>query len=256
MTKSALFLSPHLDDVAFSCGGTTIRLISEEWDVALCTIFTASHPNPRGFALACQLDKGLPANVDYMALRRQEDSNFASAANIKICEHLSYPEAPHRGYNSAADLFAGIHEDDQIWQPLAVEIALQAKHFEWIFAPQGLGNHVDHLQTILAVKAAGLSDRTLWYLDTPYAIRNPEARPAVVLPTHLEAEQFAIDLQLKVKACTVYKTQVPFQFGSIPLLEKKLERFHRSRSGYSEIFLRSTSANTSPLQSRTMTRGI
>ena len=44
------------------------------WRVVLLTVFTRSVPNPAGFALRCQTDKGLPATADYMALRRAEDA--------------------------------------------------------------------------------------------------------------------------------------------------------------------------------------
>ena len=107
MSHSALFLSPHLDDVAFSCGGTLTRLIAEGWQVRLCTVFTASVPDPQGFALACQMDKGLAADVDYMALRRAEDDEFARLAGVLDSIHLTYREAPHRGYSDAPDLFRG-----------------------------------------------------------------------------------------------------------------------------------------------------
>jgi LmbE family N-acetylglucosaminyl deacetylase len=79
---TALFISPHLDDVAFSCGGTLIRLTQNGWHTVLCTIFTCSMPNPQGFALACQTDKGLAPDVDYMALRRAEDERFATIAGV------------------------------------------------------------------------------------------------------------------------------------------------------------------------------
>ncbi|MGI9175047.1 MAG: PIG-L deacetylase family protein, partial [Rhodothermales bacterium] len=97
----ALFLSPHLDDVAFSCGGTLARLAQEGWMTHLATVFTRSIPNPMGFPLACQLDKGLGADVDYMALRRDEDERFAREAGAADVHHFDLPEAPHRGYMSA-----------------------------------------------------------------------------------------------------------------------------------------------------------
>ena len=75
----ALALSPHLDDAAFSCGGTLARLAAAGWRVTLCTAFTRSVPDPTGFALACQLDKGLGPEVDYMALRRAEDDAACAA---------------------------------------------------------------------------------------------------------------------------------------------------------------------------------
>ena len=67
-------VSPHLDDAAFSVGGTLAALAAAGHQVTVLTCFTASVPHPAGFALACQLDKGLPADVDYLALRRAEDA--------------------------------------------------------------------------------------------------------------------------------------------------------------------------------------
>ena len=89
---TALFLSPHLDDVAFSCGGTLLRLTDDpRWRVVLCTIFTASVPDPQGFALRCQTDKGIPAETDYMALRRAEDAAYATFANVHDTQHWALP---------------------------------------------------------------------------------------------------------------------------------------------------------------------
>ena len=82
----ALFLSPHLDDAVFSAGGLIHALTRGGWEVTVATVFTRSVPDPKGFALACQLDKGLPADLDYMAVRRGEDrlacARLGAAASI------------------------------------------------------------------------------------------------------------------------------------------------------------------------------
>lgn len=110
---AALALSPHLDDAAFSCGGTLHRLAQAGWDVTMATLFTGSVRDPQGFALACQTDKGLGPQVDYMALRRDEDAAAARSLGI-VARHLPFREAPHRGYGSAPELFAGTRPDDAI----------------------------------------------------------------------------------------------------------------------------------------------
>ena len=237
MSHSALFLSPHLDDVAFSCGGTLTRLIAEGWQVRLRTVFTASVPDPQGFALACQLDKGLAADVDYMALRRAEDDEFARLAGVLDSIHLTYREAPHRGYSDAPDLFRGVHESDDVWRELVPKFRDLAKECETIFAPQGLGNHVDHLQVIRAVTEAGLADRTVWYRDTPYAIRREAAVPSPLLPGGLRESLIAIDIQRKIACCQAYRTQVPFQFGGDLEMGMKLTSFHANQNGSAEVFL-------------------
>ena len=236
---TALFLSPHLDDVAFSCGGTLLRLTDDpRWRVVLCTIFTASVPGPQGFALRCQTDKGIPPETDYMALRRAEDAAFADFAKVDDSQHWNYREAPHRGYDAPADLFAGVHDEDAIWKPLSddltqLDAALQPA---LVFAPQGLGNHVDHLQTIRATLAVWPVERVTWYRDTPYAIREPEARPAGLL--RLEEDLFPCRVPLppavlerKIAGCSLYASQIGFQFGGAVALREKLTAFHGHEAG-------------------------
>lgn len=247
---TALFLSPHLDDVAFSCGGTLLRLTDDpDWRVVLCTIFTASVPDPQGFALRCQTDKGIPPEADYMALRREEDAAFAAFANVHDARHWDYREAPHRGYESPADLFAGVRPEDTLWQSLGdgfgtLSDAIQP---DIVFAPQGLGNHVDHLQTIRATLAAWPVERVVWYRDTPYAIREPGARPAGLL--RLKDDPFprrtglsSAVLERKIAGCTLYASQIGFQFGGIIPLREKLTAFHEREAAetaaiYAESFL-------------------
>ncbi len=231
---TALFISPHLDDVAFSCAGTLMRLAQEGWETCLLTVFTATVPHPQGFALRCQTDKGLAPEEDYMALRRGEDAEFARIVGVGHNTHWPFPEAPHRGYESPADLFAGVHAGDEIWRVIAEELrALAAATApQIVFAPQGLGRHADHLQVIRAVDEAGLGPRTAWYRDTPYAIREPDARPAAELPARLQECVVGIDgvLERKIAGCCAYASQVGFQFGGVAEVGPKLTTFHQAEA--------------------------
>lgn len=215
----ALFVSPHLDDVAFSCSGLLARLGGLGWRVAVATVFTRSVPDPAGFALACQLDKGLAPGVDYMALRRAEDAEFGRALGVVPLEWLDLPEAPHRGYGSPPELFAGVRPDDAIAAEVGRRLgALLARlRPDWVFAPQGIGNHADHLQVIRAI--AALPDggaRVAWYRDLPYAAKFPAASAAPDLPGDMVEVAIPLgpdDLAAKVAASACYATQAPFQFG-------------------------------------------
>ncbi len=250
--KTALFISPHLDDVVFSCGGTLARLAADNWRTILCTVFTKSVPRPQGFALACQLDKGLPPEIDYMKLRRAEDCQAARILNAGEVLHLNFAEAPHRGYESAAELFAEIKSGDDVWHGIAEYLALlnDIHQPDLIFAPQGLGNHVDHRQTIRAALEFSAAEKICWYRDTPYSIRQPNASPAD-LPGNNRLEMpldIASFLERKIAACAAYASQINFQFGGADQLKTGLEKFHRSEAervngGFSaaEVFLASFS---------------
>ena len=250
----ALFVSPHLDDAVFSAGGTLALLArAPGWEVAVWTVFTASVPDPRGFALRCQTDKGIPAERDYMALRRAEDHVAAVTlgADPNVWPHGPFAEAPHRGYDSPADLFAGERPGDNVWQDVAGELRRTRIRLrpDFVFAPQGLGNHVDHLQVIRAVLASGdLATRTLWWRDTPYVLREPDAQPSARLPNGLAERVVVLPADVfkrKAKAACAYTSQLAFQFGDRRATLQKLLDFHRRESvagglgedGFAERFL-------------------
>lgn len=244
---TALFVSPHLDDVAFSCGGALVRLGAEGWRAVLATVFTEVVPDPTGFALECQLDKGLPPEADYMAMRREEDRLFARRAGVAELLWLDHPEAPHRGYGSAPAIFGDVLAGDAVWKALVRDFRrLLDRHSpDLVFAPQALGGHVDHLHVVRALLETAPGDRVLWYRDTPYAIRSPDARPSPLLPTGLE--EFGVDvapyLDKKLDAVAAYGTQLGFQFGGEGAMRGALARFAKEeaarlgRGGAAEAFL-------------------
>ncbi|NEM08453.1 PIG-L family deacetylase [Geodermatophilus normandii] len=201
-------VSPHLDDAAFSVGGTLAALADAGHEVTVVTCFTRSVPDPAGFALTCQLDKGLPADVDYMALRRDEDAAAMAVLGAGSL-HLDLPEAPHRGYTSAPDLFAGVHDGDDVWRSVCAALA-DVPGDLWL-APQALGSHVDHLQVLRAM--ATLDRQVLWWRDSPYVLREPDAVPGPDLPGGLTPLELPQDLARRADACACYATQLGFQFG-------------------------------------------
>ncbi len=259
MTRCLLAVSPHLDDAVFSAGGILARCARRGWRVVVVTCFTGNVARPDGFALACQLDKGLAADVDYMALRRAED-RAACAAIGATPLHLPFLEAPHRGYGDAAALFAGRRADDATIEPLLTAalrqlIAEQAPAL--VLGPTGLGGHVDHLvvraalDALLALRTGAVPDvgiapaagdvavedtargkRPRYWLwqDWPYADRLPTVPKGSARQTEVRLE--AIDRQALTAGCSAYSSQLGFQFGSAEHLVSRLA----TRSG--ERFLR------------------
>ncbi len=228
---TALFLSPHLDDVVFSCGGVAATLADRGWRTVLATAFTRSVVPATGFALACQLDKGLPPEADYMALRRAEDRTAAAILGISHVVWLDLLEAPHRGYATAQSLFGLVLPADPVAEPLAAAFAALAA--EWtpdlVLAPQGLGNHVDHQQVIRAALGCFPADRLGFYRDTPYAIRQADSQPLAALPAGpVVCWPIGPVLERKIAAAQAYATQIGFQFGGPGPLAAALTGFARA----------------------------
>ena len=226
-------VSPHLDDAVFSAGGTLALLADAGYEVEVVTCFTGSvaRADASEFALSTQLDKGLNADVDYMALRRDEDDAALVALSPSITGvHLPLLEAPHRGYTGAADLFAGRHADDTVATPLAAALAGHLDTADVVLAPQAIGDHVDHRVVTLVVSAMVDPERMAWWRDTPYVRRDPDA----VAGPEVEGREVAVDvsgvLDRKGRAARCYGTQVGFQFGSADAVDDALATLARSES--------------------------
>ena len=213
----ALALSPHLDDAAFSAGATLARLAGRGWRVVVATVFTGNVARPEGFALACQLDKGLPPEADYMAIRRAEDEAACAALGAEAV-HLPHLEAPHRGYEDALALFAGVRAGDEAGAAVAGSVAEALDRYRpaLLLLPRAVGGHVDHVVVRRAVQRVERAlPRTLFWTDWPYASREAPRDPFAVQ----DAGRRVLDvptascLPAKLAACAAYATQLGFQFG-------------------------------------------
>ena len=213
-----LAVSPHLDDAVFSAGGALARLAAAGAQVTVATVFTAGVPAPAGFALACQLDKGLGPEVDYMALRRGED-RAACAALGATARHLPFAEAPHRGYASAAELFGAARGDDDAAARIAPALCDLVAELEpdLVLAPQAVGAHVDHVAVVQALEAAAPSAPVLWWRDHPYALRpGAPAEPFGARFAAAGAAEVRLDADARARrtrAALAYASQLGFQFG-------------------------------------------
>ena len=223
-----LAVSPHLDDAAFSAGGTLALRARDGWKVTIATCFTGNVARSGGFALACQLDKGLAPDIDYMALRRAEDEAACAALGARA-RYLPFLEAPHRGYESAPALFAGRRADDDMVGRLAPALAALIGEVapDLILGPLCLGDHVDHHVVRDALACVGAGPLILWE-DWPYADRPEVTRPAdaaLIVPLDDWARE------RRTAACAAYASQLGFQFGSVEAMAARVaaidaERFH------------------------------
>ena len=217
---TVLALSPHLDDAAFSAGGALATWAAAGHEVVVATVFTRSVPRPTGFALRCQTDKGLGPEVDYLALRRDEDAAACARLGARPV-WLDLPEAPHRGYDSPAALFGDVRADDRdTWRAVLdrARAVVEARAPDLVVSCQGRGGHVDHRVVVRA--AAALADAAgvpaAWWRDAPYALRRPDGPAAPELPGGLAERPVALGggaLRAKLDACAAYASQLPYQFA-------------------------------------------
>jgi LmbE family N-acetylglucosaminyl deacetylase len=221
--KRAVAVSPHLDDAVFSAGGVLAGLAAGGYDVSLVTVFTGSVAEPSGFATRCQTDKGIPPEVDYMALRRDEDLRAVALLGLEEAVHLDLPEAPHRGYHSAEELFHRVRPGDDGAARVAAALGpvLDARRPDLVLAPLGTGEHVDHLVVTEALRWLDHPAPLVRWRDLPYALREPATKPRT------DERGIPVDghLDRKLAACAAYGSQLGFQFGGEERMREQLTAF-------------------------------
>jgi LmbE family N-acetylglucosaminyl deacetylase len=195
MTKwQHIFLSPHLDDVVLSCGGTLAYLAEIGARRQIITLFagTPAPDTPFSVFAAYQHDMWRTPQQAYHT-RRDEDAAALSCLGIEAT-WLDFYDCIYRGkpsedcwyYNSDDDIFGSIHpaDMDTVWPIVeAVKAAFVSNHPSnsnqrpaelTIYAPLTAGNHVDHQLTFL-VALQFLADgyEVQFYEEYPYADRDP-----------------------------------------------------------------------------------
>lgn len=160
-----IFVSPHFDDVALSCGGRIIGNASRTQDVLVLNIFTSEPADADSGQ-----DRGLALFDSLNSERTFEDKAAWDEIGVRSL-HANLPEALLR--KKFPFRFFGADRDDAIVQDIYQLLAdLAASNPEATFYfPAGFGNHVDHLacrRTAFRLLDEERVDRITLYEDIPY----------------------------------------------------------------------------------------
>lgn len=156
-----VFLSPHIDDVAYSLGAALLSSLCKAGRIV--NVFTISN---------CTADDRPLTTRVITELRKREEADFiAHLPGSYEAEHLDRVDAPLRLGISDADVFdARLDASGFECDELQEQLALCLPDAPLLVAPLGLGGHIDHRITHNAAKALSHSGyRTAYYEDMPYA---------------------------------------------------------------------------------------
>ena len=236
-----IFLSPHLDDIAFSCGGLVWELTEDDIPVEIWTI-CAGEPFPSDLSpLAEGLHQSWGLGLDAVKVRREEDRQASThlGANPRYFDFLDCiyrkSAAGEHLYQVGEEIFGGLNAEDEkliltLTSLLREEIPQNAR----IVAPLGIGNHVDHE---LVRKAANrLEIPLLYYADYPYA-REPEGSEILAfMSSSLEwqPERFALSqaaLEKWFLAANTYQSQISTFWKDQNQLRAEIEAFSGKMGG-------------------------
>ncbi len=157
----AIFVSPHLDDAVFSCGGTIARLVEEgEGPVLVLNLFTDFAEGVNSGAL-----QSGPA-------RYQEEID---AAKFLGFESLNLGELDvlfrREPYKKIGNIFRPPIAEDIVWLPALREkvfALLSAMDYDQLYVPLGIGWHVDHVLTYQLFEPWSKRPNLFYYEDAPY----------------------------------------------------------------------------------------
>lgn len=233
-----VFLSPHLDDAAFSCGGLLSSLSGRARSVVV-SVFTEAAPPPHTLATRSFLRQaGVPDALELYARRRSEDEKALGSLGCDVV-HLglqdalfrrrkvsaavpswmrrAVPELVHRYPTYRLDIARGriSGSDREMIAAVAREVAALVRDVGAgvVFLPLGVGRHVDHLITRIA--GQDLPTRKIYYAEAPYCFtQSPDG--AYLARRQLGPWTFAGDPEAKRALMLQYATQVSAVFPQGP----------------------------------------
>lgn len=230
-----LFLSPHLDDVAMSCGGFVWQITAAGRTVLVATFFAGDEPQGALPPLAQKAHDlwGLHDNV--MAARRNEDIHACSELGADYlhmdlidCVYRRNPRSGAPLYPAQDDIFGPVHPAD-----LDANIGELSRRLrllpvaEHVLAPLGLV-HVDHKLLRIAIEQSTVGSVS-FYEDYPYCVgtkgNGPRHTRVYVRALTNEA------LEHKLRAILAYESQVGPVFSARKNVRERVTGYVRLIGG-------------------------
>jgi LmbE family N-acetylglucosaminyl deacetylase len=236
---SWLYLSPHLDDAALSCGGLIWDQAHSGDKVSLWTICAGDPPpgplSPFAKSVHARWETGREAS----AARRAEDIRSCAVLGAAF-HHSSIPDCIYRRsqktgealYGSEEALFSPIDpQETPLIGKLARQISRVFKKGAEVVCPLALGGHIDHRLVRAAAEMAGCG---LWYyLDYPYVLK--EEIPSSLLQTPgCEERLFPVSKEgLSAWAASVaeYASQISTFWPDLAAMRAAIEKYCLEQGG-------------------------
>jgi LmbE family N-acetylglucosaminyl deacetylase len=252
VATEVMYLSPHLDDVALSCGGLIHRQAQAGIATLVTTVFAGAPPRSELSPLAAELHAQWGDLAEPVAARREEDKKAMRLLGTD-CRHLEYPDAIYRFddvsalYLSDEQLYGYIHSSDlQLIRQIAETIMeVCSPQPSTIYAPLGVGNHVDHqLVRGAALVLLRRSCPVIFSVDYPYVeVPGALTRELDLIGTGEWSEEVQDlhqeDVAMKIEAIAAYASQMDKLFEGADVMAQRVRDYAfalSSSEGYGERY--------------------
>jgi LmbE family N-acetylglucosaminyl deacetylase len=242
-TYDAIYLAPHLDDAALSCGGQIYQQTAVGQSVLIVTVM-AGDPPPGQISAFSQLLHERWQLTDVTAVvqsRRAEDVRACQLLGADYV-HWQIPDAIYRADPSSGvffyaggnnDIMGAVHPAETgLITRLARRLAALPAAARLV-APLAVGNHVDHQITQRAAAAAwGTAVR--YYEDYPYAARDEALANRLAGPEQWQNQVIPLTeaaLQVKFNAVAAFTSQLSTFFSGRADLEAQIRAYTEKVGG-------------------------
>jgi len=234
------YLSPHLDDAVYSCGGLIAAQVRSGQSVHIWTICAGDPPMRRFSPFARRLHARWGTDgYETAALRRREDREACARLGASW-RHADIPDCIYRQdesgrflYTSEETLFGPPHPAERpllrrITRLLEAGTPPRAR----LVVPLTLGGHTDHRLVRRAAEALG---RPLWYYaDYPYARSASAAELLSCLPASACLERTPLsgeDVSAWVRAMRAYASQLTSFWDDAAALAAEIRAWETALGG-------------------------
>ncbi len=226
-----IYLSPHLDDAVFSCGGLILQQSRRGESVLVLTICAGDPPTKGLSPFAQELHARWKETKSPVELRRQEDQNACDRIGAST-QYFDIPESIYRGdgqgqrfYPTEESIFDSLEVgDEDLIDMLASKLLEIYDKDTFLYVPSCYRGHVDHRLTRGAAEQTGLP--LYYYRDLPYAARGYELPPGYNLPPGVETLHSIDDAEIEIWALAImeYASQMStFWSDEDPVISELLE---------------------------------
>lgn len=251
--RTAVCFSPHLDDAVFSAGGLMAQL-SNNMSICVVNVFTSAGDGRSTLSAKQFLKQSAVSSPEKLfEIRQREDKNSLSLINAQVLD-LNYTDALWRKRErtlfplklasavlpEAESLYptyryhiikGHVHKQDQ---QLITELARRFRNIVpdpttvAVFAPVGMGTHVDHCVVRDACRLAFGRDLFYW-LDFPYFQRKGATNPFAET-VKLTGYTVSVDEPTKRAMCERYSSQYHIVISDKKVLKSSEQFFRENRS--------------------------
>lgn len=231
-----LYLAPHFDDVALSCGGQIFRHTAIGDSVLVVTITGGEPPHDMQSETVRSLHRrwadSLGEAPEAMVAQRQAEDWEAFGILRAGVLHLSFFDCIYRAgadgaplYPGPTDMFGAFNTDDAVVVDAVTAALANLPEAGKVYVPLGVGGHIDHGVTRRA--AERVFKHIAYYEDYPYTMI-PGALEAVLpaagrgdwQPETMWLTETA--MAAKIASVSAYRSQISSFFAGLDDMAEKV----------------------------------